>query len=178
MLFPARVVRRRVGAANVAGDDLGFFSQLSERPFQIGNFESSAFPIGHCLIDTETIEIDRNVDVAAGEIRRKILEMVVPILAQDCAATLSIFYRTIVGPGTNFEPAFALRPTIGENIVRPPALEISAAPNRDVLDLRKLERPIDPTAASPFWRTNVPVRMIIERNKDDRLSQPAQPERA
>ena len=120
------------------------------------------------MIETETIEIDRNVDVAAGQIRRKILEMVAPILTQDCTATLSIFQWAIVHPGMNFEAAFSLRAAICENIVRPPALEISAAPNRDVLDLCKLERAIDPAAAPPFRRANVPVRMIIKRNEDDR----------
>ena len=88
--------------------------------------------------------------------------MVAPIISQDRTAPLSIFDRAIINPRVNFEPAFALGATIGENIVRPPALEISAAPNRDVLDVRELERAIDPSTTTPFRRTNVPVRMIIK----------------
>jgi len=153
-------------------------AQFPERPFQIGNIESSAFPISHGVFDAQTVEIDRNINVTASEICDEQFKILSPIVCQDRARTLSISHRTFVGPGMNFEPAFALGPTIGENIVRPPALEIPAAPNRDALDMRKPERPVDPTAARPGRRANVPVRMIIKRNKDNRLSQPAQPERA
>jgi len=77
----------------------------------------------------------------------------------------------------NFKPAYALAATVGKNIVRPPALEISAAPNGDVLDVRELKRTIDPAAAAPFRRTNIPVRMIIKRNENDWFIQPTKPKR-
>ena len=75
----------------------------------------------------------------------------------------------------NFEPAGALSFAVGENIVWPPAFEISTAPDRDVLHMRKLERAIDPTAAGPFRRRDRPVGMIIERNKNERLVASSQP---
>ncbi|MEY2542680.1 MAG: hypothetical protein QOE81_141 [Verrucomicrobiota bacterium] len=78
----------------------------------------------------------------------------------------------------NFKPACAFTGAVRKNVMRPPALEISAAPDRDVLDLRKFERAIDPSAASPFRRTHIPVRVIIERNQNDWFIQPAKPKRS
>ena len=67
----------------------------------------------------------------------------------------------------NVQDACAFGPTITENLVRPPALEISAAPDAHPLDVRQLQCAIDPTAASPLWRAHIPVRMIIERNENE-----------
>ena len=161
-LFPARVFGRRKRAANVAGNDSAVFAQFPERPIEIGNFEPATFPICHRVISSQTIEIDRHVNIGATEIGNEHFKMGAPILLQDRAATLSIFDWAPVGPGVNFEPACALGPTVGKNIARPPALEVPAAPNGDVLDVPELERPIDPAATAPLWRTNVPVRMIIK----------------
>src|ERR1700693_2726876 len=44
------------------------------------------------------------------------------------------------------------------------ALKAAAAPNRDLLDQRNLQRAINPRAAGQMRGTNVPVRMIIERH--------------
>ena len=88
--------------------------------------------------------------------------MFAPIVLQDCPGALSIFHRTLVSPGMNFKPALSFAAPIGKDIVRPPSFEISAAPNGDVLNIRELERAIDPAATAPLWRTDVPVRMIIK----------------
>src|SRR5712691_11248448 len=104
--------------------------------------------------------------------------MVAPVFLQDRAATLSIFHRAIVGPGMNLQAAFALAAAIGENVVRPPAFKIPAAPDRDVLNVRELERAIDPAATTPFWRSNIPVGMIIKRNENNRLRDATKPKRA
>jgi hypothetical protein len=68
-----------------------------------------------------------------------------------------------------------LRRTVREKVVRPPAFEISATPNRNVLNYRELQRAIDPSAAGPFRRRNRPVWMIIKGNENARLLEPAQP---
>ena len=172
LLFPAGEFWVRVGATNIAGDDLRVVAQFSERPLEIGDRELAALPICHCLFEAKTIEIDRHINIPALEIRGEALKVLAPVLLEDRSATLSIFRRAIVGPGMNFEPVVPLGRTIGKNIVRPPTLEISATPDRDVLHMGKLKRAIDPTAASPFWRANVPIRMIIKRNQNDRLGQP------
>ena len=78
----------------------------------------------------------------------------------------------------NLEPPFPLRSAVREDIVRPPAFEISAAPDRDVLNLFKLERAIDPSPAGPLRRRDCPIRMIIEGNKNERLTELAEPKRA
>ena len=161
-LLPAGVLRFRIASTNVAADDPALFAQIPKRPFKIGNGESSILPICHCVIRPKTIEINRNVNVSVAEIGNKHFEMVAPIFPQDRTATLSIFDWAIIGPGVNFKPAFALATTVGKDIVRPPALEISAAPNRDVLNVRELKRTIDPSTTAPFRGTNIPVRVIIE----------------
>ena len=78
----------------------------------------------------------------------------------------------------NFEFAGTLCAVIAKNIVRPPTLEISATPDRNVLNVLQLERAIDPAAAVPFWRADVPIRMIVERNDDDGLCNSPNPKRA
>src|SRR5256885_8489190 len=100
--------------------------------------------------------------------------MFAPVVLQDRTTTLSIFHWAIVGPRMNFQPALAFAGAIRKNIVRPPALEIPATPNCDALDMRKLERPVDPSAATPFRRANVPVRVIIKRNQNGGFTQSAQ----
>lgn len=77
----------------------------------------------------------------------------------------------------NFQFPVALRGTIRKNIVRPPAFEVSTTPDRDPLDQGKVEGAIDPSATRPFWRSDGPIRMIIERHEHEWLFDPAQPKR-
>ena len=69
------------------------------------------------------------------------------------------------------------RATIAEQPCRPPALEIPAAPDAHFFQQGKLEGPIYPTATTPARRAHVPIRMIVERNKNEGLSQAAGPKR-
>ena len=62
----------------------------------------------------------------------------------------------------NFENASAFGAAISENLMRPPAFKIAATPNGDMAHLRKFQRAIHPTAAAPFWRAHIPIRMIVE----------------
>ncbi len=176
-LLPARILRRRKRAANVATDDSAVFTQSPERPFKVCNCEPPILPICHCIIRAQTIEVDRHVNISVTDIRNEQVEMFPPIVLQDRTATLSVFHRVIIRPRMNFKPACVFTGAIGKNVMRPPALEISAAPDRDVLDLRELKRAIDPSAASPFGRTHIPVRMIVERNQNEGFTQPTKPKR-
>jgi hypothetical protein len=167
----------RKRTTNVAADDSALFAQFPERPFEIRNFKPATFPICDRIIRPKTIEIDRNINISLAEIGNEHFEMSAPIFLQDRTATLSIFNRPVISPGMDFKSAYALGAAVGKNIVRPPALEISASPNGDVLDVRELKGAIDPAAAAPFRRTHVPVRMIIKRNQNDWLTQPTKPKR-
>src|ERR1700704_4445202 len=71
----------------------------------------------------------------------------------------------------DFELARAFRAAVTENLLRPPAFEISAAPHADLLNVWKLERAIHPTATAPFGRAHIPVGMVVEGNKNGRLRQ-------
>ena len=76
----------------------------------------------------------------------------------------------------NLKIAIALRAAVPENLRRPPALEISAAPNADQLHMRKFERAIDPTATAPFRRAHIPIGVVIERDDNHRLAEASNPE--
>src|SRR5216684_185170 len=104
--------------------------------------------------------------------------MVTPILAQNGAGPLPSFHWAIVGPGMNLEFASSFDATVSKNLMRPPALEIAAPPHAQALDVRKFQRAIDPAAATPFWRANVPIGMVVERNNNDRLRNSPNPKRA
>ena len=106
--------------------------------------------------------------------RRSILheafEQFAPILTQNGTLTLSIFPRSIVGPWMDLEVAFTFGTPVPKKLTRPPALEISATPDAYSFDVWHLQCAIDPTATSPLRRAHIPVRMIIERNENERSS--------
>ena len=176
-LFAPRIFRRRIRAANIATDDPARFVQRSERPLKIDNREPAALPICHRLFDAQAIKIDCDVDSFVSEALRKLLKTIAPIFAKYGALSLSILYRPIVCPRMHFKNPGAFSATVAENLMRPPTFEITAAPNCHMLDVRKFQRAIDPTAASPFRGAHIPVRMIVERDKDDRSSNAAQSKR-
>jgi len=101
-----------------------------------------------------------------------------PILAQNRSEPLSIFHRPLIGPGMNFQTAGAFRAAISKKLSWPPALKIATAPNADAPYMRELQRTIDPAAAAPLRRANVPIGMIVERNNNERLRDTADPKRA
>jgi hypothetical protein len=85
-----------------------------------------------------------------------------PVDSHDRAAAFAGGRRPIVGPRVHFEPTLPLGAPVPKDLVRPPAFEIPATPDAHLLDVRQLERAIDPAAATPFRRTDVPIRMIVE----------------
>ena len=131
-------MRRRIRAANVATDNAARRVQLSQRPIKIGNGESTALPVRHRFFPAQTVEIDCDVDIFASEAFRKFFKAQAPIVAKNCASPLSIFRRAIVSPRMHFQNPGALRAAVSKDLVGPPALEISAAPNCHVLDVRQL----------------------------------------
>ena len=166
-LFPARVLRFGISTTNIASDDARSFAEFFQCPDKIDNVEAAAFPVRHGFFCTNAIEVDRNVEICSIEIRGKVFEFPSPIFTQNCAATLSIFYRPIVRPRVHFKFARAFRATVAENLVRPPAFEIAATPNTNAFHVWKFQRAINPTSAAPFRRPNVPVGMIVERHHDN-----------
>ena len=177
-LLPSRVFRFGIRTADIASDNLIAFAQFRQRPFKITDRKLTVLPIRDGLVGAQAIHIDCYVNIRAAKIRRELLEMSAPIVSQDRVRALSIVDWAIVSPGMNFELAVSLRPTVRKNVVRPPAFKISAAPDRNVPQLFELKRAIDPAAASPFRRANVPVRMIIERDQEERPVDTTKPQRA
>src|SRR5205823_421438 len=95
--------------------------------------------------------------------------MLAPIFTKNSTLALSIFRRPIVCPRVDLKNSSAFGATVTENLVRPPAFEIPTTPNADATHLSKFQCAIDPTTASPFRRTHIPIRMIVERNEHERF---------
>src|SRR2546429_9098431 len=99
-----------------------------------------------------------------------------PIFAQDRSAPFTRPRRPIIRPWVHHEHAGAFRFAIPEKLMRPPALEIPATPNRDLPDMRQLQRAINPGAATPARRTHIPIGVIVEGNERDRFVRRSKPQ--
>src|ERR1041385_7514143 len=142
-LFRARIFRWGKGAADIARDDLRFRPQFRQRPRNVLHREAAALPIRHCVFRPQAIEVDRDINVGAGESLGELCKPCAPVRGDDCALSILFRSRPPVGPRKTFQSPASSRPPISEELSRPPALEISTAPNADFLKSRKLERTID-----------------------------------
>src|SRR5205085_9324273 len=105
----------------------------------------------------------------------EILKLFPPIFAQDRSAPFPRPRRPIIRPWVHHEHAGAFRFAIPEKLMRPPALEIPATPNRDLPDMRQLQRAINPGAATPARRTHIPIGVIVEGHGGDQFGRPSEP---
>src|SRR6476661_8008153 len=137
-LFPSGILWRRPGAANIAGYDLAVGAQFGHRPDDVIESESTTFPIRDRVFPAQAIQIDGDVDIRAGQFPRELREALPPVPAENCAAPLLVGHRAIIRPGMNLEPAFAFGATIPEDLPGPPALEITATPDDNFTNQRKL----------------------------------------
>ena len=177
-LLCPRVTRHRIRAADIAGHDSGAGqAQLRQRPRQIFNGESTALPIRHGVLGAQAIEIDRDVDVGRAQSLSELRELCPPVRTLNGAPPVLVHARPVICPRMNLQLPSPLRAPVPENIPRPPAFEISAAPNADFLNEAQFEGPVHPAAATPAGWPHIPVRMIIEGNENERLNQTAHPER-
>src|SRR5262249_19664297 len=147
-----------------------------ERSLKVRQGDPSAFPVSHRLLQPQTIDIDCDVDVLAGEAFRKFFKTLAPIVSKNGASTLLIFHGPIVCPRMHFKSSGAFRAPVAENLVWPPAFEIAATPNSRAAYIRKFQRAIDPAATGPFRRKHSPIRMSIEREEYDWFGHRAQAE--
>jgi hypothetical protein len=176
-LFETRVSWRRIGTTNIPSNNPRRLAQFSQRPFEICNREAASFPIRYRGARIETVEINCDVNIFSLGRFHKLLKVPAPVIAQDRAPAFSIFGTAIVRPGMNVQHACAFRSTITENLVRPPALEISAAPDARTFEVFQLQCAINPTATSPLGRTHIPVRVVIERNENEWSGNATEPKR-
>lgn len=177
-LLGPRVFGRGKRAADIAANDFRFRSQFRQRPRHVVESEPAALPIRDRVVGPQTIEIDRDIQVRSSEGLRELGEFRPPIPAHNSSAPILIRRRPLVRPRMNLQLAGSLCAPIAEELPRPPALEISATPDTGFLEERQFQSAIDPAAAAPAWRTNVPIRMIIERDEDERFGEAPKPERA
>ena len=149
--------------------------QRLQSPPNVIEIKPSAFPICAGIIRRQTIQIDRNVDICPDQFIREFFKLFPPIFAQNRPAPFLCARRPIVRPRMDGQRPSAFRFAIAKDLTRPPALKISASPNCRLSDVRQFQCTIDPAAATPAWRANIPVRMIIKRNQRDRLGGSSKP---
>src|SRR6266542_3743897 len=90
-LFETRVTWRRIGATNIASNNLRRLAQFLQRPLTICNREAPRLPIRHRLARIETIKIDCDVNIFPACCLQKLLKVLAPIIAQYRAAAFSMF---------------------------------------------------------------------------------------
>ena len=176
-LFETRIRWQRISSTNVASNNLRGPAQFSECPFKICNREATCFPIRHRLARMQTVKIDCDVNVFSVGGFQELVETLAPIIAQDRTPALSIFRRPIVCPGMDVQDTCTFCSTIAENLLRPPAFEITATPNAHASHVCELQCTIHPAAASPLGRAHIPIRMIVERDEDDWFGDAAKSQR-
>ena len=151
---------------------------MRQCPRDIFQGEPATLPVCDGLFPAQAIEIDCDVEIRSSQRFDKSRETFAPIPLKNRATAILVRRRTIVGPGMDLESALALRATIAEDSRRPPTLEVSTTPHTYFFHARKLERAIDPAAATPARRPHVPIRVIIKRNEDERSGYLACPQRS
>ena len=150
--------------------------QHFQSPLNVIEIKPSAFPICAGVIRRQTIQIDRNVNVRADQLVREFFKLFPPIFAQNRAAPFLCARRPIVRPRMDDKRPGAFGFAIAKDLPRPPALKISASPNCRLSDVRQFQCAIDPAAATPAWRANIPVGMVIKRNQRDWFMGPSKPQ--
>jgi low affinity Fe/Cu permease len=165
-LFAPRINRRGKCPADVPAQDVRTrCAQLRQRPGEVLEREHAVLPISDRILCLQTIEIDRDIKIRSTQRLDELRKMFPPIRAKDRSTASLVRARAALSPTIDLQPSLAFRPAIAEKSPRPPTLEIPAAPHANLFYLRKFQRPIYPAAATPARRPDVPVRMIIERDK-------------
>jgi hypothetical protein len=178
-LLAARVSRRRKRPADVPAHDARAASaQLRQRPNHVIEREPAALPVCDGFPGPNAIEIDGDVDWRSAQRLDELGEFCAPVRSKDRSAPVLLRNRPVVRPWMDLEFATSLRAPVPKELPRPPAFEIPATPDTDLLDGWKFQGAIHPATATPARRAQVPIRMIIERDEHERLGDPANPERA
>ena len=176
-LFCARVFRRGKRPADIAANDFRFRPQLRQRPRHVVNGKAAALPIRDRVVRAQAIQIDGDVQVRSSQGVRELGELCPPICTHYSSAPILVRRRPVVRPGMNFQFTASFGPPVSEELSRPPAFEIPATPDANLLDEGKFECTIDPATATPAGRAHVPIRMVIEGDEDERFAQPSNPQR-
>ena len=150
--------------------------QRLQSPPNVIEIKPSAFPICARVIRRQTIQIDGNVNIRADQFIREFFKLFPPIFAQNRAAPFLCTRWPIIRPWMNGQCPSAFRFAIAKDLTRPPALKISASPDRRLSDMRQFQGAIDPATATPAWRANIPVGVVIKRNQRDRFGDSSKPQ--
>lgn len=167
----------RPAAAEIATDDLHFFAQHAQGPKEIGAGEATAFPIRDGLSGDEAIEVDGDVNLVVMIVIQPIHEHRFPI-ADPQRIEVGGIADPFLPPGINEELVGFGRVPVAEQPGGEIALEIGATPDADALHLGIFEGAIDPRAAGPVRRADVPVGMVVEGEEGEGLAELAHPDGA
>lgn len=171
------VLGSRPGATKIAADDHRFLTQFAQGPDEIVAGEAAVFPIGDCFAGDEAIDVDGDVNLVVVVVIDPVLEHRFPV-SDPQRIEIGGIADAPLPPRINQEAMGLGRPAIPEEARREVALEVAATPDGDALDARILERAIDPGPGGPEGRADVPVGMIVEGEKRERLLKLPRPDGA
>ena len=155
------VAGTRPAAAEIAADDFDFFPQDLEGPHEVVTGEASIFPIRDSFAGDKTIQVDGDVDFVAMPALDPFEELGSPRFLGERIEVERVV-EALAFPGINEEPVRLGRVAISEKPPGKAALEVAATQDADAFDEGIFERAIDPGAARPFRRANVPVGMVVK----------------
>lgn len=173
--------RCRPCSAQISPHNVCMPSQLRDRPNEVVRGEPPAVPIGDGAVLPQTIQVHRHVNPSTRKSVGKFRETSAPTFwthgrsQQGRLAARSALVR----PSMHFKPAVSQREMIGKNAVRPPVFQAAQTPHARQRKVRsQLQCAVDPAAARPARRSDIPVRMIVEGDERDCLvRESAQPKR-
>ena len=158
------VAGSRPAAAEIAADDLHFFQQRPQGPDEIVAGEAAVLPIRDGLAGDKTIQVDGDVNFVAMTALHPFEKLGLPRFWGQWIEIESVM-DAFAFPGINEEPVGFGRAPISEKPPGEAALKVAATPDADVFDAGIFERAIDPGAARPFRRPDIPIGMIVEGEK-------------
>ena len=177
LLESCLVAGPRPAAAEIAADDSHFFAQRSQRPDEVLAGEAAVLPIRNRLAVDEAIQVDGDVDLVVVIVVEPIGEECFPV-SRPQRIEVSGIADTLLPPRKDEEPMRFGRVPIAKQPPGEIALEVAATPDGDAFDARIFERAIDPRAAGPSGWADVPIGMIIEGEKRERLLKLPRPDGA
>ena len=177
-LLEAGMPREGPGAADIAAHDIGAGPQFIERPRDIAGGEETRLPIGHGFARAQAIHIHGDIDALAGEGADEAGESGAPAVIGDAGPALAGGAADALAPRVDLKAAGGEGFPVAKEAVGPVEFKIAAAPDGRAGDLWKLQSPVDPAAAAPVRRANIPIGVVIEGEEGNGPGEIAEPDGA
>ncbi len=171
-LRAAREFRGRPRAAEIGPHDVRMGSEFRDGPNEIARRKLTAFPVCDGLVLAQAIQVDRKIQTPSRQPPRKRPEAIAPVRGthrggQQLGLAASV---AVIGPRMHLQASTAQGPMICKEAGRPPIFEATQSPDACQGERgRQIQCAIDPAAARPTGRPNIPIRMIVKGDQRERL---------